>query len=154
MSAPKYIIQGLEAIDSQFFAVFNPCIKERKNMSFGKGRWQIRKWNGIHPERLDLWDCYGYSDVIMTICREEVTEDGLIDAGYEEMDWRVVTAIRESNYWKAQWKKKIADMDWRNEKRERQAQAQFNYETKYAAERIWRNYHEPTVHLSGKEWKV
>ena len=122
-------------------------------MSFGKGRWQVRKWVGTYPERLDLWDID--SEVIMTICKESYSQDrGLYDAGYEEMDMRVITAIRKSNYWKADYKKKIAEMDWKNERMERQAEAQLEYEAKYAAKRVWRAMHEPTVCLSGKEWKV
>ena len=152
MIAPRYIREGLQSINSMYFAVFNPCIMERKSMSAGRGRWQIRKWTGVFPKRFDLWNCYGYSDVIFTICKEDMTEMGLVDAGYEEIDMKSVEAIRESNYWKADYKKKIADLDWSNEKLERQANAELDYESKYVAKRIWRSLHEPTVHLSGKDW--
>ena len=152
MLAPNYIQKGLKAIDRNYFAVFNPCILDGKSMSYGRGRWQVRKWAGIYPKRPDLWDIE--SEVIMTICREEMTDEGLVDAGYEDIDGRVVSAIGESNYWKAQWKENLADMDWRNEKRERQAEAQLEYESKYVAKRIWRQRHEPTINLSGKEWKT
>jgi len=150
MIAPRYITQGLRAIDSLYFAVFNPYVKG--GMSAKKGRWEVRKWVGIHPKRLDLWDIE--SEVIMTICKEEVTDMGLIDAGYEEIDGRVVNAIGESHYWKLDYKKKLADMDWRNEKKERVANDELDYQSKYVAKRIWRGLHEPTVCLSGKEWKV
>jgi len=153
MDAPKYIQDGLRANDSMYFAVFNPNIEEPKNMSHGKGRWQVRKWNGVYPKRLDLWDID--SEVIMTLCKEAYSEDkGLYDAGYEEIDGRVITAIGRSNYWKADYKRKIVEMDWKNERMERQAEAQLEYESRYAARRIWRSLREPTVHLSGKEWKV
>ena len=153
MLAPQYITKELKEIDGLFFTVFNPRVKG--GMSNGRGRWQVRKWVGNRPKKLDLWNCYGYSDVIMTICKEAVTEkSGLIDIGYEEMDRRVVTAIRKSNHWKNQWKQKIADMDWRNEKKERQANAQLEYEAKAASKSIYRVMHEPQVYLSGKEWKV
>lgn len=154
MIAPSSIIQGLKAIDILLFAVFNPCIKEGKNMSFGKGRWQVRKWTGNIPKRLDLWNCYGYSDVIFTICKEEMTDEGLIDAGYKEMDMRVITAIKRSNHWKADYKKKIEDIDWNNEMLERKAKEQLEYESRYMAKKIWRNLNEPTVFLSGESWKT
>ena len=152
MIASNYVTQGLKTIDSLYFAVFNPCVNG--GMSNRKGRWQVRKWVGNRPLRFDLWDCYGHSEVIMTICKEEMTDMGLIDAGYEEIDGRVVSAIRESNYWKADYKRKIEEMDWRNERKRRLADAQLDYESKCAAKSIWRNYHEPTVHLSGRDWKV
>ena len=150
MLAPNYIQKGLKAIDKMYFAVFNPCILEGKNMSWGRGRWQVRKWTGVYPKRPDLWDIE--SDVIFTICKEEMTDEGLVDVGYEEIDERAISAIGESNYWKAQWKKNLQDMDWRNERRSRLEKAQLEYESKCAAKSIWRNYHEPTVHLSGKDW--
>ena len=155
MIAPKYITQGLKAIDSLYFAVFNPNIREAKNMSYGKGRWQIRKWVGINPKRLDLWNCYGYSEVIMTICKEAVTEGkGLIDVGYQGLDMRVIHAIGESNHWKADYKKKIADMDWRNEQKQKQAEEQLEYEARYMAKKIYQQANEPTFFLSGKSWKI
>lgn len=122
-------------------------------MSRGKSRWQIRKWAGIYPKSPTLWN-ESNSEPILTICKEVYAEDrGLYDAGYEDMDRRVIFAIRKSNWWKLDYKRKIAEMDWRNEKKERQADAQFEYESKYVAKRIWRGMHEPTVHLSGKEWR-
>jgi len=155
MYASRYLQEELKAIDRMFFAVFNPDIKEQGSMSYGKGRWQVRKWVGIYPKKLDLWNCRGYSEVIVTICKEAYSQGrGLYDAGYEEMDRRVITAIGESNYWKNQWKKKIAEMDLRNARKEKQAEEQLDYESKYVAKRIWRQKHEPTVALSGIEWKV
>ena len=154
MLAPLYIRQELKAIDSLYFAIFNPRIRDGKNMSYGKGRWQIRKWRGVFPERLDLWDCYGYSEVIMTICKEEVTDDGLVDAGYEKIDRRVITAIGESNHWKADYKKKIEEIDWNNENLERKAKVELEYESRYMAKSIWRKMKEPTVFLNGKSWKI
>ena len=150
MIAPLYIQRGLKTIDSLYFGVFNPCILEGKNMSLGRGRWQVRKWSGIIPKRLDLWDIE--SEVIMTICKEEMTDEGLVDAGYEDIDMRVLHAFSRSNHWKNNWKRKIADMDWRNERKRRSAESQLDYESRYAAKRIWRAMHEPTVHLSGKDW--
>lgn len=153
MLAPFYIQKGLRAIDKMYFSVFNPRIKEKKSMSYGKGRWQIRKWVGTYPKRPDLWDVA--SEVIITICKEEMTDEGLVDAGYEDMDMRVITAIGKSNYWKASWKKKIAEMDWRNERKRRQADEQLEYESKYAAGQIWHSMHEPQVILDGQcyRWK-
>lgn len=152
MNVSRFINEELKLIDSMYFCVFNLSIKDRKNMSHGKGRWQIRKWTGLRPKRLDLWDCYGYSNVIMTICKEEMTQEGLVDAGYESVDRRVITAIQESNYWKADWKRKLEKIDWHNERLERQGVEQFEYESKYSAKKIWRHLHEPTLHLSGKDW--
>ena len=154
MICPRYITQELKAIDSMYFAVFNPCIIERKSMSAGRGRWQVRKWVGNRPKRLDLWNCYGYSEVIMTICKEEMTDRGLTDVGYEDIDRRVIDAIRESHWWKSDWKRKVADIDWNNEKLERQANAELDYQSKYVAKRVWRSWREPTINLSGKEWKI
>jgi len=152
MRVPRYIKKELEGIDSLYFTIFNHCVKG--GMSNGRGRWQIRKWIGSYPRRLDLWDT-DMSEVILTICKETVTEDdGLIDAGYQEMDMRVVTAIRESSYWRADWKKKIEKIDWNNEQLERKAKEQLEYEARYMAKSIWRKYKEPTVLLSGKEWKI
>ena len=151
MIAPLYVTQGLRAIDSLYFAVFNPHVKG--GVSAKKGRWQIRKWIGSYPKRFDLWNTE-MSEVIMTICKEEVTDMGLIDAGYEEVDGRVVNAIGESHYWKLDYKRKLAEMDWRNEKKERSANDELDYQSRYVAKRIWRSRHEPTVNLSGKEWKV
>ena len=136
-----------------YFAVFNPNIREKSNMSYGTGRWQIRKWKGVFPKRLDLWDT-DMSEVIMTICKEEVTDRGLVDVGYEGIDRRVIDAIRESYWWKVRWKKKVADIDWNNEKLERQANAELDYQSRYVASRVWHAAREPTVHLSGKEWRV
>ena len=151
MICPRYIQKGLSLIDKLYFAAFNPCVEG--GMSNKKGRWQVRKWVGVFPKRLNLWDT-DMSDAIMTICREEVTEDGLVDIGYEEIDMRVVTAIRKSNYWKNQWKKKIAEMDWRNERKERQANIELDYQSKYVARQVWHMEREPTVHLSGKDWRI
>ena len=154
MIAPLYIQRELAGVDSLYFAIFNPRIRDKKNMSYGKGRWQIRKWTGICPKRLDLWGCSGYSEVIMTICKEEMTHEGLVDAGYENIDRRVITAIRESNYWMADYKRKLDEIDWNNENLERKAKAEFEYESKWVAKNIWRKFKEPTVLLSGKEWKI
>ena len=150
MLTPIYIQKGLGLIDKCYFAVFNPRV--RGGMSANRGRWQVRKWKGGYPKRLDLWNT-DMSEVIMTICKEAVTEaSGLIDVGYEEMDRRVITAIRKSNWWKLDYKRKIADMDWRNEKKERQANAQLEYEAKAASKSIYRVMHEPQVYGSGKDW--
>jgi len=151
MICPNYIQKELKKIDGTYFAVFNPCVKG--GMSNGKGRWEVRKWIGVHPKRLDLWDT-DMSEVIMVICKEEMTDEGLIDAGYEDVDRRIITAIGKSHYWKLDYKKKIADLDWHNEKMEREANSELEYQSKYVAKRVWRGLHEPTVHLSGKEWKV
>lgn len=138
MNCPQYIQKELNLIDSMYFAVYNP----------EKHRWQIRKWQGIYPKKLYLWR--EFSENILTINREEMTDEGLIDAGYMEIDMRTVDAIRKSHWWKLHWKKNIQELDGRNERRERQEQAQLEYESKYVAKRIWRNLHEPTVHQSGK----
>ena len=151
MRAPNYVQKELRAIDSMYFAIYNPCILDRKSMSAGRGRWQIRKWIGVYPKRLDLWDTDA-SELIMTVCKEEVTDRGLIDVGYDEIDIRVIQAIRESHWWKLDYKRKIQELDWHNEKKERQANAQLDYESKYVAKRIWRSRHEPTVHQDGN-WK-
>ena len=105
MLAPDYIQRELRGIDSMYFAVYNFCITDRKSMSAGRGRWQVRKWAGVYPKRFDLWDVE--SEVIITICKEEMTDRGLVDAGYEEVDERVVSAIRESHWWKLDYKRKI-----------------------------------------------
>jgi len=151
MRTPKSTQRGLELINGNYFAVYNPCIKG--GMSNGKGRWQVRKWIGVYPKRLDLWDT-DMSEAIITLCKEEMTDRGLVDAGYEEIDGRVITAIRKSNHWKAQWKKKIAELDWRNEKKTRQANAELDYQSKYVARQAWRMEREPSIYLSGKEWRV
>lgn len=135
-----------------YFAVYNSCIVDRKSMSIGRGRWQIRKWAGIYPKRFDLWN--EESEVIMTICKEDITDRGLVDAGYEEIDVRATDAIRESHWWKLRWKKKIEEVDWHNEKLERQANAELDYQSKYVARRAWHMEREPTVYLSGKSWRI
>ena len=150
MNAPRYIQKELKAIDSLFFAVYNPYVES--GMSYGRGRWQVRKWRGVHPKRHDLWDIE--SDVIMTLCKEEVTDEGLVDVGYEKIDRRVITAIGESNYWKANYKKKLQEIDWNNENLERKAKVELEYESRYMAKSIWRKMKEPTVFLNGKSWKI
>lgn len=137
MICPQYIKKELSLIDSTYFAVYNP----------EKHRWQIRKWKGVYPKRLSLWR--EFSENILTIRREEMTDEGLIDAGYMDIDMRTIDAIRQSHWWKLKWKQNIQELDWRNERKERQAQSQFEYESRYAAKRIWRAMHEPTVHQSG-----
>ena len=151
MITPRYIRKALESIDSLYFAVYNPCVKG--GMSNGRGRWQVRTWKGTYPKRLDLWDT-DMSEVIITICKEEVTDMGLVDAGYQELDMRIIHAIGESNYWKADWKKKIEKIDFNNEELERKAKEQLEYEAKYVAKILWKNANEPTVSLSGKSWKI
>ena len=151
MIAPRYIQKELQLVDSMYFAVYNPHVKG--GMSAKKGRWQVRKWLGIYPKRFDLWDTDA-SEVIMTICREEVTDRGLIDTGYEKIDRRVINAIRKSHYWKLDAKRKIAEMDWRNERKTRQANAELDYQSKYVARRVWHIEREPTIHLSGKDWRI
>ncbi len=153
MIAQGYIQRELRMIDPLYFVIFNPCIQEGINMSFGKGRWQVKKWKGVFPKKLSLWNT-DECEVIMTICKEEVTDRGLVDTGYEDMDIRVVTAIRESHWWRLGWKKKVAAMDWNNEKLERQANAELDYQSKYVAKRAWHIEREPTINLSGKEWRV
>ena len=152
MNTPKYITQELKAIDSMYFAVFNSCIVDRKSMSAGRGRWQIRKWVGIYPKRLGLWN--EESEVIMTLCKEEMSDRGLVDVGYEDIDERVVSAIRKSHWWKLDYKRKLEDVDWHNEKLERQANAELDYQSKYVARQAWHMEREPTVHLSGKSWRI
>jgi hypothetical protein len=90
----------------------------------------------------------------MTVCKEEMTENGLEDVGYEALDMRVVTAIKKSHWWKLQWKKKIEEIDFRNEQKKRKADLEIDYQSKHVAKKIWRHLHEPTVTLSGKSWKV
>lgn len=151
MLAPRHIQKELRNIDNMYFATFNSHVKS--GMSAGEGRWQVRKWLGVYPRRLDLW-ATDMSEAVMTISKEEVTDRGLVDAGYQEISIVDVDAIRESHWWKLDWKKKIAAMDWGNEKKERFANDELDYQSKYVAKKIWRMRHEPTVHLSGKEWKV
>ena len=153
MLAPKYLQKELALINPMYFVIYNPYIRERNNMSYGKGRWQVKKWKGVFPKKLSLWDT-DECEVIMTICKEEVTDRGLADIGYEDVDMRVVNAIRESHWWRLGWKKKVADMDWKNEGLERQANAELEYQSKYVASRVWHAVREPTIHLSGKEWKI
>jgi len=150
MNVPYYIQKELDLVNPMYFAVFNPYVQG--GMSNGRGRWQIRKWKGVYPKRLDLWNT-DMSEVIFTICKEVMTEDGLIDGGYQEIDKRAIIAMRESHWWKIQWKKKIEELDWRNEKRRRQADDELEYQGKYMAKKIWRIQREPTVCLSGKEWR-
>ena len=135
-----------------YFAVFNPHIRDGKSMSYGRGRWQIRKWTGICPQPLQKWD-YA-SEVIFTLCQEEMTDEGLVDVGYKDLDQRAITAIRKSNDWKAQWKEKLAEIDFRNERRRRFEETELDYQSKLVAKNIWRHLHEPTITLSGKQWKV
>ncbi len=148
MITPNYITQELKAIDSMYFAVFNPYVKN--GMSAKKGRWQVRKWIGVFPKRLDLWNCHGYSEIIMTICKEDMTDRGLVDVGYEDIDRRAIDAIRASHWWKSDWKRKVADIDWRNERMVRATNAELDYQSKYVAKRVWRNWKEPTINLDGK----
>lgn len=143
MIAPEWIQKELGLIDSMYFAVFNP----------EKTRWQIRKWIGVYPKKFFLWK--EFSENILTICREEYTSDrGLQDVGYMDMDRRTIDAIRESHWWKLDYKRKIQELDERNDKREQRSKDQLEYESKYVAKRVWRSMHEPTVHLSGKEWRI
>ena len=144
----------LRLIDGLYFAVYNPMITDGKSMSCGKGRWQIRKWVGCIPKRLSLWDCHEYSEVIYTICIEEMTPDGLIDSGYEPLDMRIIADIRKSDHWKANSKRELEEMDWRNERHGRFEEAELEYQTRYYAKKIWRIRREPTINLSGKEWEI
>lgn len=126
-----------------YFAVFNPYVKA--GISRGKGRWQIRKWLGTYPKRLGLWDT-DMSELILTVCREEFSSDqGLFDAGYEELDMRIIHAIRRSNWWKLKWKEEVAKIDYNNEMLERRANQRLEDESKMAAKAIWRNLREPSV---------
>lgn len=143
MIAPRWIQKELGLIDSMYFSVFNP----------EKQRWQIRKWTGVFPKKHHLWR--EFSENILTIYREEYTDRaGLQDVGYMDMDRRTIDAIRESHWWKLRWKQNVQALDWRNEKRDRQASEELDYQGRYAARQIWRSMKEPTVCLSGKEWKV
>lgn len=154
MITPRWIQRELKLIHPMYFAIFNPHVRTKTSMSYGKGRWQIRKWIGAYPKKLDLWDTSA-SKNIMTICKETYNSDkGLHDTGYEEIDMRVIYAIRKSHWWKLNWKEKIADMDWRNEKMERDAIKELDYQSRHISKLVWRKLHEPTVILSGKEWKV
>lgn len=83
-----------------------------------------------------------------------MTENGLEDVGYQALDPRCVEAIRRSNYWKAQWKKKVEAMDWRNERKRRLADKELDYQSKHVAKSIYRHLHEPTISLSGKQWRT
>lgn len=142
MLAQSFIQKELRLINEMYFAIHNPEVN----------RWQIRKWYGIYPKSLSLWkEC---SENILTIRKEEVSDDGLQDVGYENIDMRVIHAIRESHWWKLKWKQKVAEMDLRNEKKSNSLVEQFGYESKYAAKRVWRAMHEPTVNLPGKEWRT
>lgn len=143
MLTPNWVQKELSLINPMYFAVYNP----------EEGRWQIRKWAGIFPKKHSLWK--EFSENILTICKEEYTDtSGLQDVGYMNIDMRTIDAIRESHWWKLDYKRKIQELDMRNEKRDRQSSEELDYEGRYAAKRIWRNLHEPTVHLSGKEWRV
>jgi hypothetical protein len=142
MNAPRYMQRELQLIDSMYFAIYNPQ----------EGRWQIRKWIGIYPKKHSLWK--EFSENVLTIRKEIMTDEGLIDGGYDDLDMRVIYAIRKSHWFKLRWKQKITEMDLRNEMLERRYEEQFDYESKYAAKLIYRHLHEPTVLLSGKEWKV
>jgi len=140
MLAQKYVQKELNLINENYFAIYNTAID----------RWQVRKWLGIYPKKFSLWK--EFSENILTIRQEKMTDEGLRDAGYEDIDMRTIDAIRRSHWWKLKWKKKISELDWRNEKKERHAQAELEYESKYVAKRIWRTRHEPTINLSGKDW--
>ena len=147
MKTEAWIQKELQLINPMYFAVFHPCVPA--GMSRGKGRWQVRKWLGVYPKSLRLWNTAD-SEPIMTVCIEEMTDDGLIDAGYKPLDMRDIDAIRQSHWWKLKWKKNVQELDWRNARKKRQAMKELEYQSKYAAKKIWRHMHEPTVHQSGK----
>jgi len=154
MNTPRWIREELKLINSMYFAVFNPYVRD-SSISYGKGRWQIRKWLGCMPKRLDLWNTDA-SEVILTICDEQYSEImGGYDAGYEEIDQRVITAIRKSHYWKVSWKKKVAEIDFNNDELERRANQRLEDESKMVAKRIWHANREHDVFFDGKceAWK-
>lgn len=110
-------------------------------MSFGKARWQVRKWI-CRPQQPSMWN-RSNSKTLFTICKEMFDDRGLYDAGYKSIDIRAVQEIRESNQWKLKWKEEVAKIDYNNEMLERRANQRLKDESKMAAAAIWRNYHEP-----------
>lgn len=141
MLTPKWFNKELELIDPMFFCIFNPSIE----------RWQIRKWKGVYPKALHLWDTDA-SELIFTVTIEDYTEDDgfIADAGYKDLDMSEIHAIRKSHWFKLKWKKRIAEIDWKNEMLERRANQRLEDESKMAAKAIWRHYREPTVDYGGR----
>ena len=154
MKATRLIQNELKLIDSMLFAVYNPFIGEKTNMSYGKGRWQIRKWLGIYPKRLDLWNT-DLSEPFLVVCKEAYSPDlGLYDDGYKPIGMDDISDIRKTHWFKIRCKEEIAAMDRRNDMRNRFEEAELDYQSKYYAKKVWRIKQEPTINLSGKEWRI
>lgn len=155
MYAERWIQKELELINPMYFAVLNPHIDERINPSYGEQRWQIRKWLGVFPKRMGLWNTDA-SETILTLCDEALVDGGIQDIGYVEIDMQAIHTIRESHWWKLRWKQEVAAIDWHNDQLEIKANASLEEEGKMAARRIWHANREKDVFLDGQcnRWTI
>lgn len=153
MITPLWFDKELKLIDPMYFAIFHPHIKS--GTSSGKARWQIRKWLGVFPKRKDLWDT-DMSELIFTICDEQVVDGGLEDVGFVDLNMEAIVAMRESHWWKLDWKRKVEAIDWNNEQLERKANITLEEEGRMAARRIWHANREKDVFLDGQcnRWRI
>lgn len=135
MKAERYIQRELKLINPLYFAIFNDKLK----------RWQIRKWDSVHPIRHRNWDIN--SSLIKTIKRED--EQGN-DIGYKDLTALELKLLRMGFYWARNAKKLLDDIDTHNYYLEQKALEDEEYYARWAAKDIWRHYRHQRVFLGDK----
>lgn len=135
--APRYIQEELRTINPLYFAVWDNArkfwrvVKKRYNSS------KRRNW------RFDS----------VPIMRVQDTKDLYVYRKYQALNMSVINAMKEGFYNARKAKEISAAIDRNNEALEEKANADARYIGRDTGRSIWKHFREPSIFLSGKQWK-
>lgn len=141
MKAERYFQKELQLISPLYFAVW-----DNTKRPDGRGRWQIMKWNSVHPINHSLEHWRLRSTRIMTVKKESPERQ---DDGYMPLDSRVLHEIRKGLYWAQNMKTLFQSMDRADNTAEVTHERNRELEARDAANSAWRYFREPFFDMGG-----
>jgi len=146
MLTPQWFQRELSLINNDYFCVFDLL----ENPIDNEGLWVIRKWKFKNPISRQLYSWRENSTPIMVIHDTDIWTGEL---RYKRLDMSIVSSIREGQYWARRGLELAYKVDADNARLMEQAEAEEDYIHRYAAKKLWKLNREPTINLSGKEWR-
>lgn len=131
--ADRWIQEELALTDSFCFAIFNPFSR----------RWEVRRWNGSYPQKLNSHNWIKDSGIILTVCEQD--DETLLDIGYRPIDRRAVLAIAISTRNADNPKVVLHDIDESNRRLEESYDRELHCMAKDTAKGIYHHERELTV---------
>lgn len=141
MKVQRYFQKELRLINPLYFAVWD----DRKRPD-GRGRWQIQKWNSVHPINHSVSRWRLRSKRIMTVKKESPHRQ---DDGYMPLDSRVLHSIREGLYGAINMKALFLKMDRADSTDEVTNERNRDLEAREEALTVWGHYREHFFDMGG-----